>query len=151
MKDNISFRNKVVLKFMPKINDILKTKNNKNIKKLVLISSLLSLILAKLPKEVNNLNRFFKKKTIVPNKKGQGSKSYTQASLIGNIARETLKIKEMFPKLQASKIKNIQNIIHEDNKLKPHINMTMKGPLCKQVIVSMNNKNKREVKCCYCH
>jgi len=99
MKDNISFRNKVALKFMPKINNMLKAKNSKNIKKLALISSLLSFILAKLPKEVNNLNRFFKKKTIVPNEKEQGSKSYAQASSIGNIAKEFLKIKEIFPKL----------------------------------------------------
>ena len=69
MKDNISFRNKVVLKFMPKINDMLKTKNDKNIEKLMLISSLSHPIPAKLPKEVNDLNRFFKKKTNVPNGK----------------------------------------------------------------------------------
>jgi len=108
VKDNISFRNNVMSKFTPKINDMLKTKNGKNIEKPVLISSLLPHIPAKSPKEVNNLNRFFKKKTIVPNRKEQGSKSYTQASSIENVARETLKIKEIFPKLQASKIKNIQ-------------------------------------------
>jgi len=56
-------------------------------------------ISAKLPKKVNDLNRFFKNKTIMPNGKGQGSKPYTQALLIGNIARETLKIKETFLKL----------------------------------------------------
>jgi len=110
----------------------------------VLISSLPPSIPAKSPKEVNNLNRFFKKKTIVPNGKEQGSKSYAQASSIGNVARETLKIIEMFPKLQASKIKNIQNIIHGSDKPKLYINITMKGPSCKQVIIPMNNENKNE-------
>ena len=43
-----------------------------------------------------------------------------------------------------SKIKNIQKIIHEDNKPKPYINITIKGLLCKQVIVSINNENKNE-------
>ena len=123
---------------------MLKTKNGKNIEKLASILSLRPPISAKLPKEVNNLNRFFKKKTIVLNGKEQGSKSYTQASSIGNVAKEALKIKETFLKLQASKIKNIQKIIHRSNKLKPCINMTMKSPSYKQVIVPMNNENKNE-------
>jgi len=110
----------------------------------VLISSLLPPIPAKLPKEVNNLNRFFKKKTIVSNGKRQGSKSYAQTSSIGNVVREILKIKEMFQKLQASKIKNIQKIIHRGNKPKLCINMTIKGSSHKQVIISMNDENKNE-------
>jgi len=111
-----------------------------------LISSLLSPILAKLPKEVNNLNRFFKKKAIVPNRQEQGSKSYAQASLIRNVVKEVLKIKKTFLKLQASKIENIQKIIHESNKPKPYINMTTKSLSHKQVIVPMNNENKNELK-----
>jgi len=134
----------VVSKFTPKINNMLKTKNGKNIEKPVLILSLLPSIPVKSPKEVNNLNRFFKKKTIVSNRKRQGSKSYAQASSIGNVVRETLKIKEMFPKLQASKIKNIQKIIHRGKKPKPCINITIKSPLHKQVIISMNDENKNE-------
>ena len=63
----------MVSKFTPKINNILKTKNGKNIEKPVLISSLLPPIPAKSSKEVNNLNRFFKNKTIVSNRKRQGS------------------------------------------------------------------------------
>ena len=71
MKDNIYFRNKVMSKFMPKINSTLKTKNGKNIEKLVLTLSLLPPIPAKLSKEVNNLNKFFKNKTNMPNGKEQ--------------------------------------------------------------------------------
>ena len=56
-----------------------------------------------------------------------------------------LRIKETFPSLKTTKINNIQQIIKENNnpKFKPHINMTTKGPLCKQVIVSMSNVNKK--------
>ena len=49
---------------------MLKIKNSKNIEKSELLSSLPPPILAKSPKEVNNLNKFFKKKTIVSNGKG---------------------------------------------------------------------------------
>ena len=72
------------------------------------------------------------------------NKSYAQVLSIENVAKEVLKIKEMFPKLQASKIKNIQKIIHKSNKLKPHINMTMKSLSYKQIITPMNNENKNK-------
>jgi len=100
----------VALKFTPKINDILKTKNGKNIEKPASIPSHLPPILAKLLKEVNNLNKFFKMKTSVPNENRQGSKSYAQASSIGNVVREALKIKEMFSKLQVSKLKTFKKL-----------------------------------------
>jgi len=55
-----------------------------------------------------------------------------------------LKIKEAFSSLQNKKIELIQKIISSEGKPKPHINVTTKGPSCKQVIVSMsiNNANK---------
>jgi len=53
----------------------------------------------------------------------------------------TLKIKEMFLKLQNNKIDQVQKIINGgDSKLKPQVNMTTKGPSHKQVIVPMNSK-----------
>jgi len=55
---------------------------------------------------------------------------------------EILKIKEMFPKLQAKKIENIQKIINGKGKSKPKINMMTKGPSRKQIIIPMNNENK---------
>ena len=58
-----------------------------------------------------------------------------------NTARETLKIKEAFSGLQNKKIKLIQKIISSKGKLKPYINITIKGPSCKQVIVSMSIDN----------
>ena len=54
---------------------------------------------------------------------------------------DTLKIKEMFPKLQNNKIDQVQKIINSsDSKLKLWINMTTKGPSHKQVIVPMNSE-----------
>ena len=54
-----------------------------------------------------------------------------------------LKIKKAFPSLQNKKIKLVQKIISSKGKLKPCINMTIKEPLHKQVIVpmSINNAN----------
>jgi len=46
--------------------------------------------------------------------------------------------------LQSKKIKNIQKIIWEENKSKPCLNMTMKRPSRKQIIVPMNNENKSQ-------
>ena len=61
-----------------------------------------------------------------------------------NTTREMLNIKEAFPSLQNKKIKLVQKIISSEGKLKPHINITTKGPSHKQVIVSMSidNTNK---------
>jgi len=53
----------------------------------------------------------------------------------------TLKIKEMFPKLSSKKIDTIQKVINENNtKPKPRINITTKGPSCKQIIIPMPNE-----------
>ena len=76
------------------------------------------------------------------------NKSYTQASSnsvnknnISSIAMNTLKIKEMFPKLLNKKINTIQKVINRNNtKPKPRINMTTKGPLHKQIIILIPNK-----------
>jgi len=70
-------------------------------------------ILAKLPKEVNEISKFFEKNPS-PN---VNKKLYAQAFSNGsnfnstNTARETLKIKEAFPSLQNKKIKQIHKII----------------------------------------
>jgi len=53
----------------------------------------------------------------------------------------TLKIKEMFPKLQNHKIDQVQKIINGcKRKPKPHINMTTKELSHKQIIVPMNKE-----------
>jgi len=55
---------------------------------------------------------------------------------------KVLKIKKVFLNLQAKKIKNIQKIINDHGKPKPKINITIKSPSRKQVIISMSNNNK---------
>ena len=53
----------------------------------------------------------------------------------------TLKIKETFSKLLNKKIDTIQKVINGDNtKPKLRINMTTKGPLHKQIIISISNE-----------
>ena len=69
-------------------------------------------------------------------------KLYAQASQRTINIREVLKIEETFLNFQAKKIENIQKIINGEDKPKPKINMTTKGPFRKQVIISMNNNNK---------
>lgn len=53
-----------------------------------------------------------------------------------------MKIKEIFPNLQAKKIEKIHKVINNNSKPKPKINMTMKDLSRKQVIILMSNENK---------
>jgi len=135
----ISFRNKVKLKFNPNVNRILVNGKGKEIVKATYISPLSLPILVKLPKEVNKISKFFKKNSNHPQKK-----SYAQAlvkSNTTNIALDILKIKKTFLYLQNEKIDQVQKIISSNNnKLRRHINITMRGPSCKQIIVLINNK-----------
>lgn len=134
-----SFRNKVKSKFNPQVNKILVNGKDKEMVKATYISSLLSSILAKLPKEVNKILKFFKK-----NLNESQKKSYTQVSAKSsttNIVMEDLKIKETFSYLQNKKIDQVQKIISSDNnKPRPHINITTKDLSHKQIIVPMNNE-----------
>jgi len=98
-------------------------------------------ILAKLPKEVKEISKFFKM-TSLTNENKNNSKLYTQASYSGSNTREVFKIKKAFPNLQVKKIENIQKIINGDGKSKLKVIMTIKGLSRKQVIVPMNNDNK---------
>ena len=67
------------------------------------VSSLPPSILVKTAKEINEISKYFKK-----NSQNTTKKSYVQISAnptkSSNIAREILKIKEAFPRLQAKKI-----------------------------------------------
>jgi len=146
--NNISFRNKVAAKFTLKITspNALKNNNVKDDDKPASINKLLPLILAKIPKKINEIIKFFKKnsqsKKKTRNKLKGKTKLYTQTlnSLINN-TREVLKIKEIFFNLQTNKIENIQKIIKENSKPRSKINIVMKEPLRKQIIVLINNDN----------
>ena len=62
INNNMSFRNKVISKFTLKINNnIQKNKSSKKTKKLASVSSLSPLIQVKLPKEVRDIMKYFKK------------------------------------------------------------------------------------------
>ena len=63
--------------------------------------------------------------------------------MTGSNTESILKIKEAFSSLKAKNINSIQKIIKGHNKPKLHINMITKGPLRKQVIILMNNTNKK--------
>jgi len=150
--NNTTFRSKVKFKFSPQVKNIQPLVNKgKEVAKLFFVSVILPSILAKLNKEVKEISKFFKKI-----EKPATNKSYAQASLSksklntssSDIAMNTLKIKEVFSNLPNKKIDTIQKVINSsNNKPKPRLNMTMKYPLYKQVIVPMNNElGKRFIK-----
>ena len=115
------------------------------------VSFIPSPILAKSPKEVKEISKFFKKI-----EKPTTKKLYAQASTpkshssdkSSNIVMNTLKIKKIFPNLPNNKIDSIQKVINSSNdKAKLRLNMITKGPSCKQVIVPMScNLGKRFIK-----
>ena len=140
--NNNSFRQKVSFKCILNVNPMKdRKKEEKNIKKPVSIEGLPPPILAKLSKEVKEISKFFKMTSSTNVNKNNG-KLYIQASHSGNNTRDVLKIKKVFPNLQAEKIKNIQKFIKGNGKSKPKLIMTIKGLSRKQVIVSINNDNK---------
>ena len=98
-------------------------------------------ILAKLPKEVKEILKYFKMtgSTKLDNNK---DKLYAQMSKSRNTIKKVLKIKKVFSNLKADKINNIQKIIKGNSKPKLKINMITKDHSRKQVIVPMNNNNK---------
>ena len=127
--NNTSFRSKVSVKFTSKINRV-NINNNKNKSRkspdlLATFNKLLPFIPAKLPKEVNEISKYFKKNYQF-GKKNKIKKLYTQASTSANFTKKVLKIKETFPNLLSKKIENIQKIISDEDKIKPKLHMTMK-------------------------
>jgi len=103
------------------------------------ISTLPPSILAKSLKEVNEILKFFKKKSPPEPKKLYAQASSKQNTL--EIARKTLRIKDAFSNLQNKKIELVQKIMSGDQKPKLCINITTKEPSHKQVIILMNKKN----------
>jgi len=54
---------------------------------------------------------------------------------------EIIKIKETFPSFSANKISQINNIVKDNPKIKPCIQMTTKGLFRKYVIIPMSSEN----------
>ena len=96
-------------------------------------------------KLMSSLNYFQNKKPLVENKNQVGNnnpaRSYAQATKMSANTSDVLKIKEAFPALNANKIDQVNNIIKDNPKPKPRIQMTTKGPSRKQVIIPMSKEN----------
>ena len=136
-----SLRKKIASKFTPKITPT-PGKNNKETIKHVLanLKKISLLILAKSQKEINMISKYFKNnKSIAEPKKS--TMSYNQASKQTMSTSEVIKIKEIFLSIGIKKIDLIYNIVKGTPKPKPYIQMTMKGPSRKQVIISISNDN----------
>ena len=101
---------------------------------------------AKSKKEINTISKYFPPKKPSDNNNNrstniQTGKSYAQASKTSTSTSDILKIKEMFSTLNAKKINQVNNIVHGQNKPKPHIKMTTKGPSRKYIIILMSSDN----------
>ena len=101
---------------------------------------------AKSKKEINIISKYFNPKKSMVNNSVHGtnvnsSKSYAQASKTSANTSEVLKIKEIFPSLNAQKIDQVNNIVNGFTNAKPCIRMIIKGPSRKQVIIPMGGDN----------
>ena len=101
---------------------------------------------AKTKKEVTVISKYFLPNKPTVENKVQGNinnsgKSYAQATKTSNNMLEVLKIKDMFPSLNAQKVDQVNNIVNGQTKPKPCIKMTTKGPSRKQVIIPMSRDN----------
>ena len=150
-KNNITLRNKVKSKFASQVKVPQTLNKGKDIPKPTFVSFIPPLILAKSPKEVKEISKFFNKI-----KKPTMKKLYVQvltpkpysSDKSSNIAMNTLKIKKTFPNLPNKKIDSIYKVINSSNdKAKLRLNMTTKGLSCKQVIILMScDLGKRFIK-----
>jgi len=144
-----TLREKISLKFTPRIAPSLAQKINKSIPEPTPVSidkvPPPSPLLAKTAKEVNIISKYFQnKKSSNDNKNKENPKaikSYTQASKSPTNMDEVLKIKKAFFTLNAEKIDQVNNIVKGIVKSKPKIQMTTKGPSRKQVIIPMSKDN----------
>jgi len=140
-KQSNSLRRKIAAKFTPKTQPTT-GKNSKEINKLYLaiIERIPPPIPTKSQKEVKIISKFFKSNKLANTTK-QLPRLYTQASKQNINTSEVIKIKEMFLSIGTKKIDQINNIIKDTSKLKPHIQMTMKGSSRKHIIIPMSNDN----------
>ena len=133
-----TFRQNISHKFTPQVNlEKPGKKQETPANKSTSIERLLSLILAKSPKEVNEILKYFKTSKPPMTALNQ-AKSYAQLAKNVSNTEKVLKIK-------VANIKNIQKIMKGNNnsKPKPYINITTKEPLHKQVIIPMSNINQK--------
>ena len=142
-------RNKISSKFTPRTSPT-SSANKKEILKSTLVTINKAPPLPPLPakskKEINVISKYFQptKPSVKNNTQGSkvnSRKSYAQTSKPSFNTSEVLKIKETFPSLNVEKINQVNSIVNGQNKLKPHIKMTTKVPLRKQIIISISGDN----------
>ena len=147
-----TLRNKISLKFTPRI-----PSTNGNSKKDAPKSTPVTInkapppppLPAKSKKEINTISKYFQpNKSAIVNKnignngsKSQGNKSYAQASKTAASTSEVLKIKETFPALNAKEIDQVNSIVNGNERKKPRIQSTTKGPSRKHIIIPMSAVN----------
>ena len=139
-----TLRRKIAAKFTSKIQPGPKKHTKETTKStLASIEKIPPPIPAKSQKEINIISKYFKNKQTETRNPGN-SKMYDQASKQSTSTLDMIKIKDMFLSIGAKKIDQINKIIKRSPKPKCQINMTTKGPLCKQVIfpISSDNRNK---------
>jgi len=138
-----TLRAKILSKFTPRIPPTT-NKNNKETNKPVLVSiekvPLPPLLPAKSKREVNVISKYFQNSKSSDEAK-KPALSYAQTSRSTANTLEVLKIKEAIPALNAKKIDQINNIVKDNPKPKPRIQITTKGPSKKQVIIPMSSDN----------
>ena len=103
-------------------------------------------LLAKTKKEINIISKYFHPKKLSVENTTKGSnvnpgKSYAQASKPSVNTVDMLKIKETFPSLNVQKINQVNSIVNSQDKPRPRIRMTTKGPSRKQIIIPMSGEN----------
>jgi len=107
------------------------------------ISRILSQIPSRLSQSILAKSKFFRNKNLTSNFQ-LNKTSYIQ--VLQNNIKDIIKIKDTFPKLSADKICKVQRVINNlSYKNKPRLNITIKDPLKKQVIISMKAKNSDRV------
>ena len=93
-------------------------------------------------KEVLAKSKFYRKNTPSNNRKTVETTKLFYAQILSRNINNILKIKENFPELLNKKIEELNKLIYNNlDKYKPRINMTIKGPSYKQIIVLMSNSN----------
>ena len=144
-----TLRNKISSKFTLRTSPTSST-NKKEILKSTLVTINKALPLPPLPakskKEINVISKYFQSMKPLVENNAQGSKvnsrkSYAQTSKPSFNISEVLKIKETFPSLNMEKINQVNSIINGQNKPKPCIKITTKGPSRKQIIIPMSGDN----------
>ena len=138
-----TLRSKISAKFTPRsapIRNNIKEKTHTPIPVSIKKVPPLPPLSAKTKSEVNRISKYFKPTSNKPNM-DKPTISYAQASRQSPSTFDVLKIKESFPALNTSQIDRVNNIVKRNSKPKPRIQMTMKSPSRKQIIVPMSRDN----------